>query len=106
MGARASGPDRTGPTVREASPPREDQQAREALPARARFSVRSGYGVGRLVLAAAGITGLIGNYEYVLLFPTFAAYNVFTYFTVQSAIAAVIAFVLGAIVAFRRERDP
>jgi hypothetical protein len=106
MGARASGPDRTGPTVRESSRPREEPEAREALPARRRFTVRSGYGVARLLLAAAGITGLIGNYEYVLLFPTFAAYNVFTYFTVQSAIAAVVAFVLGAIVAFRQDRDP
>lgn len=106
MGAQASGPDRTGPTVREASRPREESQAREPLPARGRFTLRRGYGVGRLLLAAAGIVGLIGNYEYVLLFPTFAAYNVFTYFTVQSAIAGVVAFVLGAIVAFRRERDP
>jgi hypothetical protein len=106
MGAQASGPDRTGPTVREASRPREDQQAREPLPARRRLTLRSGYGVGRLLLATAGVVGLIGNYEYVLLFPTFAAYNVFTYFTVQSAIAAVVAFVLGAIVAFRREDDP
>jgi len=92
--------------VRESSRPRVEPQAREPLPARRRFSLRSGYGVARLLLAAAGIVGLIGNYEYVLLFPTFAAYNVFTYFTVQSAIAAVVAFVLGAIVAFRRERDP
>jgi hypothetical protein len=106
MGAQASGPDRTGPTVRESSRPREEPEARGALPVRGRFTLRWGYGVARLVLAAAGITGLIGNYEYVLLFPTFAAYNVFTYFTVQSAIAAVIAFVLGAIVAFRQERDP
>ena len=92
--------------MREASRPREDHEAREPLPARRRLTLRSGYGVGRLLLAAAGIVGLIGNYEYVLLFPTFAAYNVFTYFTVQSAIAAVVAFVLGAIVAFRRESDP
>ena len=92
--------------VRDSSPPREEPGARLPLPARRRFTVRSGYGVGRLLLATAGIVALVGNYEYVLLFPTFAAYNVFTYFTVQSAIAAVVAFVLGAIVAFRLERDP
>jgi hypothetical protein len=106
MGAQTSGLNRTEPSVREASSGGEDGTAREPLPARRRFTVRSGYGVGRLVLATAGIVGLIGNYEYVLLFPTFAAYNVFTYFTVQSAIAAVVAFVLGAIVAFRQDRDP
>jgi len=76
------------------------------LPARRRPSLRAGYGVGRLLLATAGIVGLVGNYEYVLLFPTFAAYNVFSYFTVQSAIAGVVAFILGAVVAFRREKDP
>ncbi|MCU1445885.1 MAG: hypothetical protein JWP54_1543 [Cryobacterium sp.] len=92
--------------MREASRPRVESQAREPLRARGRFTLRDGYGVGRLLLAAAGIVGLIGNYEYVLLFPAFSAYNVFTYFTVQSAIAGVVAFVLGAIVAFRRERDP
>jgi hypothetical protein len=106
MGAQASGLDRTGPSVRDVAPPAEKTEAREPLRARRRLTVRSGYGVGRLLLAAAGIAGLIGNYEYVLLFPTFAAYNVFTYFTVQSAIGAVVAFVLGAIVAFRHERDP
>ena len=106
MGAQASGSGRTGPTVRESSPMREEPKSREPLRARPRLTLRSSYGIGRLLLATAGVIGLIGNYEYVLLFPTFAAYNVFTYFTVQSAIAAVIAFVLGAIVAFRQEKDP
>ena len=92
--------------MRESSRPREEPKARQPLPARRGFSIRSGYSVARLLLAAAGVIGLIGNYEYVLLFPTFAAYNVFTYFTVQSAIAAVVAFVLGAIVAFRQPKDP
>lgn len=92
--------------MRESTRPRAEPKARQSFRARRRLTVRQSYGIGRLVLAVAGVVGLIGNYEYVLLFPTFAAYNVFTYFTVQSAIAAVVAFVLGAIVAFRRERDP
>jgi hypothetical protein len=108
MGAQASGLDRTEPSVRDVDPPGVHTEAGGpgGAPPPRRFTVRSGYGVGRLLLAAAGIIGLIGNYEYVLLFPTFAPFNVFTYFTVQSAIAAVVAFVLGAIVAFRHERDP
>lgn len=68
--------------------------------------MQTGYGIGRLLLAVAGITGLIGNYRYVQLFPTFAPYNVFTYFTVQSAMAAVLVFLLGAIVAFRQQQNP
>jgi hypothetical protein len=106
MGAQASGPGRTEPMVRTSSRPREEAEAREPLPAPRRFTLRHGYAVGRILLAIAGTIALIGNYEYVLLFPTFAAYNVFTYFTVQSAIAAVVAFVCGAIVALRQERDP
>lgn len=92
--------------MRTSSQPWGEAEAREALPARRRVTLRHGYAVGRLLLAVAGIIALIGNYEYVLLFPTFAAYNVFTYFTVQSAIAAVVAFVLGAIVALRQDKDP
>lgn len=106
MGAQASGPGRTGPTVRAASRATGAPQTRQPLRVRRRLSLRSSYGIGRVVLAVAGVVGLIGNYEYVLLFPTFAAYNVFSYFTVQSAIAAVAAFVLAAIVAFRQEKDP
>lgn len=106
MGAQASGPGRTGPTVRHSPDTRAEPTARKPLPARRRLTLRAGYGYGRLILAIAGIVGLVGNYEYVLLFPTFAAYNVFTYFTVQSAIAAVVAFILGAVVAFRHEKDP
>lgn len=106
MGAQASGPDRTGPTARESTSTRAESSARKPFRALRRPSLRAGYGFGRLGLALAGIIALIGNYEYVLLFPTFAAYNVFTYFTVQSATAAVVAFVCGAVVAFRREKDP
>ncbi|GAA3888437.1 hypothetical protein GCM10022381_32910 [Leifsonia kafniensis] len=71
-----------------------------------RLSVRQGFGIGRLVLACAGAIGLIGNFDYVLGFKTFGANNFFSYFTIQSAIAAVVMFVLAAIVAFRRREDP
>lgn len=71
-----------------------------------RLSVRQGFGIGRLVLAGAGIVGLVGNFDYVLGFKTFGANNFFSYFTIQSAIAAVVMFVLGAVIAFRRWQDP
>ena len=71
-----------------------------------RLSVRQGFGLSRLVLAGAGIVGLIGNFDYVLGFKTFGANNFFSYFTIQSALAAVVMFVLAALVAFRRGEDP
>ncbi|GAB3124342.1 Pr6Pr family membrane protein [Glaciibacter psychrotolerans] len=71
-----------------------------------RLTVRQGFGVGRLLLAAAGITGLISNFNYVLGFKSFGANNFFTYFTIQSAIAAVVMFVVAAALAFRRADDP
>jgi hypothetical protein len=71
-----------------------------------RLSVRQGFGICRLVLACAGAVGLIANFDYVLGFKTFGANNFFSYFTIQSAIAAVVMFVLAALVAFRRSEDP
>ncbi|MGO4103428.1 Pr6Pr family membrane protein [Leifsonia sp. YAF41] len=71
-----------------------------------RLSVRQGFGIGRLVLACAGVVGLIGNFDYVLGFKSFGANNFFSYFTIQSAMAAVVMFTLAAIVAFRRREDP
>ena len=82
MSARASGPRRTGLTARKA------------------------FGVGRIVLAAAGIVGLVGNFGYTLGFATFVTSNFFSYFTTQSAIAMVVMFVLAAVIAFRRAQDP
>lgn len=72
----------------------------------ARFSVRQAFGVGRVVLAVAGVIALLGYFDYVLGFATFAVYNYFSYFTVLSGMGAVVAFVAGAIIAFRRAVDP
>jgi hypothetical protein len=71
-----------------------------------RLTVRRVYGVGRIGLAVTGVAALLGYFEYVLGFATFANYNFFSYFTVLSGMAAVVAFVAAAIVAFRREVDP
>jgi len=121
MCARASEPARTKTTARgiqAASRPfvapagrarREPSAAGPAI-ARARtgarFSVRRAYGVGRVVLAMAGVVALLGYFDYVLGFATFAVYNYFSYFTVLSGMGAVVAFVAGAVVAFRRPVDP
>ncbi|TFC93646.1 MULTISPECIES: Pr6Pr family membrane protein [Cryobacterium] len=68
--------------------------------------VRRGFGVGRVLLAALGVVALLGYFDYVLGFATFQIYNFYSYFTVQSGMAAVVAFVTGAIVAFRYTTDP
>lgn len=71
-----------------------------------RLTVRRSFGLGRVLLALAGLVGLIANFDYVLGFKTFGAHNFFSYFTVQSAIAAVVMLIIGAIIAFRRPEDP
>ncbi|MEO6826131.1 MAG: Pr6Pr family membrane protein [Microbacteriaceae bacterium] len=58
-------------------------------------------GIGRLLLAGVGVVALVGNFQYVLGFASFVTSNFMSYFTVQSAIAGVMMFVLGAIAAFR-----
>lgn len=68
--------------------------------------MRRTFGVLNLVFAAAGVAALIGYYDYVLGFATFAPSNFYSYFTVQSGVAAAIVFVAAAIVAFRRPDDP
>lgn len=70
------------------------------------FEVRKFFGVARILLALILITALIGDYDYVLGFATFVTSNFFSYFTVQSAIAAVVLFILAAVIAFRRAVDP
>ena len=69
-------------------------------------SVRRGFGIGRLLLAALGVVALLGYFDYVLGFATFQIYNYFSYFTVQSGLAAVVAFIATAIAAFRSPTDP
>ena len=70
------------------------------------FEVRKVVGVARILLALILITALIGDYDYVLGFATFVTSNFFSYFTVQSAIAAVVLFILAAGIALRRAVDP
>lgn len=68
--------------------------------------MRTTFGVVRLLLAGVGIVALTGYFRYVLGFATFAINNFFSYFTVQSGIAAVVVFLTAAIIAFRLEEDP
>ena len=49
---------------------------------------------------------IIGNFQYVLGFRFFATTNFFSYFTVQSAMAAVVTLAIAAWFALRRPRDP
>lgn len=71
-----------------------------------RISLRTSFGIGRLLLAAVQVFALVGNFDYVLGFATFATDNFFSYFTIQSAMAAVVMFVIGAVFAFRTPEDP
>jgi hypothetical protein len=116
MCARAADPARTEPTERVLAP----VTARRARLRADRASgatgtgarplpvhiVRRGFGIGRLLLAGLGVVALLGYFDYVLGFATFQIYNYYSYFTVQSGMAAVVAFVAAAIVAFRHTTDP
>ncbi|TFD33936.1 Pr6Pr family membrane protein [Cryobacterium cryoconiti] len=116
MCARAADPARTKPTERvpaAANPVMRALPAAGTRPALTRGPrpfpvrrVRQAFGVGRLLLAGLGVAALLGYFDYVLGFATFQIYNFYSYFTVQSGMAAVVAFVAGAIVAFRHTVDP
>jgi hypothetical protein len=62
--------------------------------------------VFRLGIAALEIIAILGNYEYVLGFRSFATNNFFSYFTVQSAMAAVVVLLIAAVFALVAPRDP
>jgi len=68
--------------------------------------VRRRFGVARLLLASLGITSLIGYFIYTLGVQSFSMSNFFAYFTVQSAIAAVLVLLTAAVIALRRPEDP
>lgn len=68
--------------------------------------VRRGLGVFRLLVAVLEVVALIGNFQYVLGFRFFATTNFFSYFTVQSAIAAVITLVIAGCFALLAPSDP
>ena len=63
-------------------------------------------GVFRLSVAALEVVALIGNFEYVLGFRFFATTNFFSYFTVQSAMAAVVTLGIAGCFALLTPSDP
>jgi len=68
--------------------------------------VRRALGAFRLVIAAIEIVALVGNFVYVLGFRLFATVNFFSYFTVQSAMLAVVTLLIAGWYALFRPRDP
>ena len=67
---------------------------------------RRALGAFRLAIAALEIVALVANYQYVLGFRTFATVNFFSYFTVQSAMLAVVTLLIAAWYALMRPVDP
>jgi len=63
-------------------------------------------GIGSLILAAIEAAAVAANFSYVLGFAAFAINNFFAYFTIQSALAAIVMFVTSAVIDFHRDRDP
>lgn len=63
-------------------------------------------GVFRLAVALLEIVALVGNFQYVLGFRFFATTNFFSYFTVQSAMAAVVGLLIAAAFALLAPSDP
>lgn len=103
MHPRASAPPnptagRLGPEA----PASEPQSAGVRAPHR----LRRGLGVYRLAVAALELIALYGNFNYVLGFSSFATVNFFSYFTIQSAILAVIMLTAAGVTALTRPRDP
>lgn len=78
------------------SPPRR-LGAREA---------RLALGIFRLLVCALEIVALIGNFQYVLGFRFFATANFFSYFTIQSAVLAVVTLAIAAGFALLAASDP
>ena len=69
-------------------------------------TVRRALGIFRLLVAALEVMAIVGNFQYVLGFRFFATTNFFSYFTVQSAMAAVVTLAIAGWFALRRPRDP
>ncbi|AMB59630.1 Pr6Pr family membrane protein [Microterricola viridarii] len=68
--------------------------------------LRIALGGYRLALAGLELLALFGNFNYVLGFSSFATNNFFSYFTIQSAMIAVVVLITGGITALLRPRDP
>ena len=66
---------------------------------------RRALGAFRLAIAALEVVAIVANYQYVLGFRSFATANFFSYFTVQSAFAAVVTLLLAGAFALLRPSD-
>ena len=67
---------------------------------------RRGLGIFRVLIAATEVVALVGNFEYVLGFRFFATANFFSYFTIQSAMLAVVTLGIAAGYALFAPNDP
>ena len=67
---------------------------------------RRSLGVFRVLIAVLEVIALVGNFEYVLGFRFFATANFFSYFTVQSAMLAVVTLCIAAAYALLAPNDP
>ncbi|WP_353827811.1 Pr6Pr family membrane protein [Agromyces sp. SYSU T0242] len=67
---------------------------------------RRALGLFRLLIAGTEVVALVANYQYVLGFPLFASVNFFSYFTIQSAMVAVVTLLIAAGYALTQHRDP
>lgn len=70
------------------------------------WQARRALGAFRLAIAVTEVVALVGNYQYVLGFRSFATVNFFSYFTVQSAMAAVVTLLIAGAFALLAESDP
>lgn len=100
-------PGRRAPTAPQrrrgaAGPAGEQGSPAAARPRRLRLAL-GGY---RIALAGLELLALFGNFNYVLGFSSFATNNFFSYFTIQSAMLAVVMLLAGGVAALRRPRDP
>jgi hypothetical protein len=68
--------------------------------------VRRTFGVARILVAGVGVAALVGDFNYSLGSNPLAIGNFFSYFTVQSALIAVVVFVIGAVYGVRDHPDP
>ncbi|GAA4369935.1 Pr6Pr family membrane protein [Agromyces bauzanensis] len=70
------------------------------------WQARRALGVFRVAVAVVEIVAIVGNYQYVLGFRSFATANFFSYFTVQSAFAAVATLLIAGAFALLAPSDP
>lgn len=68
--------------------------------------MRRAFGAARTLVACVGIAALVGDFNYSLGSNPLAVGNFFSYFTVQSAIIAVVLLIVGAAYGLRNQPDP